>query len=470
MLRPWILLAFLVLILAPAVSGFDEDFTGATLRVDYYHTGTADEEHIALEQARIEGPWPGSRSQLIDTTNLGKYLVEVVDLATNRLLYTRGFASIYGEWETTGEARRIWRAIPEAVRVPEPRRPFQLRIRKRRPDRSFREIWSVTLDPASRFVDRAPVQPQTVWSLMEHGDPAVKVDLLILGDGYTAGEMEKYRADAGRAAEALFAAEPFASRKQDFNVWAIDTPSTHSGVPRPRAGIFYRTPLGASYNSFDSERYILSLDDRAWRDIAAAAPYDFVLILVNERKYGGGGIYGLYSTAAADSAFSPYLVVHEFGHHFAGLGDEYYTSDVAYEEFSEGRVEPWEPNITALNDAEQLKWGDFVTDGTPLPTPWNKSEFEEHSRAIQQRRRELRAAGAPEEALEQLFIEERALLTEMLAAEQYAGRVGAFEGAMYEAQGLYRPTADCIMFTRDKVGFCPVCRHAIERIVDLYSN
>jgi hypothetical protein len=470
LLRRWIILAFSFLILTPAVAGFDEDFTGATLRVDYYHMGTAGEEHIALERARIEGPWPGSRSQLIDTTNLGKYLVELVDLATNRLLYTRGFASIYGEWETTGEARRIWRAIPEAVRVPEPHRPFQLRIRKRQSDQSFREIWSVTLDPASRFVDRAPVQPRTVWSLMEHGDPAVKVDLLILGDGYTAAEMEKYRADVGRAAEALFATEPFASRKEDFNVWAIDTPSEHSGVPRPRSGIFYRTPLGASYNSFDSERYILSLDDRSWRDIAAASPYDSVLILVNERKYGGGGIYGLYSTAAADSAFSPYLVVHEFGHHFAGLGDEYYTSDVAYEEFSEGRVEPWEPNITALNDSEQLKWGDLLTDGTPLPTPWNKSEFEKHSRAIQQRRRELRAAGAPEEKLEQLFTEERAQLTEMLAAEQYAGRVGAFEGAMYEAQGLYRPTADCIMFTRDRVGFCPVCRHAIERIVDLYSN
>jgi hypothetical protein len=470
MLQRLIVLSFSVLIVTPAFAGFDEYFTGATLRVDYYHTGTAQEEHIALEQARVEGPWPGSRTQLIDTTNLGKYLVEVVDLGTNRLLYTRGFASIYGEWETTGEARRIWRAIPEAVRVPEPRRPFQLRIRKRQRDQSFREIWSVTLDPASRFVDRAPVPPQQVWSVAEHGDPAVKADLLILGDGYTADETDKYHTDVRRAAEALFTTEPFASRKTDFNVWAIDTPSAHSGIPRPRSGIFYRTPLGASYNSFDSERYILSLDDRAWRDIAAAAPYDFVLILVNERKYGGGGIYGLYSTAAADSTFNPYLVVHEFGHHFAGLGDEYYTSDTAYEEFNEGRVEPWEPNITALNDPEQLKWRRLSTDDTPLPTPWNKSAFEEQSRAIQQRRRELRAEGAPEEALERLFTEERELLTKMLGDERYAGHVGAFEGAMYEARGLYRPTADCIMFTRDEVGFCPVCRQAIARIIDLYSR
>jgi hypothetical protein len=281
--------------------------------------------------------------------------------------------------------------------------------------------------------------------------------------------MEKFHADVRRAADALFGHEPFARRKSDFNVRAIDTPAAHSGISRPRAGVFRDTPLGARYNSFDSERYILSLRDHDWRDVAAAAPYEFVLILVNERKYGGGGIFNLYSTAAADSTFAPYLVVHEFGHHFAGLGDEYYSSDVAYED-SGPRVEPWEMNVTALKDPANLKWGDLVAESTPLPTPWSKTEFEEHAQQIQQRRRELRAAGAPEEELEALFEDERALFTEMLAAEGHAGRVGAFEGAMYQATGLYRSSADCIMFTRDRVGFCPVCSRAIERIIDLYAE
>jgi hypothetical protein len=452
-------------------AGFDADFTGATLRLDYFHTGTATEEHLALDRTRVEGPWPGSRTRLLDPTNLGKYLVEMVDLATNRPLYSRGFASIYGEWETTGEARQgIWRVFPEAVRLPEPRRPVQVRIRKRQADQSFREIWAVTVDPASRFVDRAPVAPREVWALFENGAPATHVDLLILGDGYTAGEMETFHADARRAAEEIFAVEPFASRKGDFNVRAIDTPAAASGISRPRAGVFRDTPLGARYNTLDSERYVLTLDDRAWRDVAAAAPYDFVLILVHERKYGGGGIYQLYSTAAAGSAFAPYLVVHEFGHHIAGLGDEYYTSDVAYEDFSGEKVEPWEPNVTALADPEQLKWRDLVAPGTPLPTPWGKEAYEEASRAIQERRRALRAQGAPEEALEALFREEREAMTRRLGAEEHAGQVGAFEGALYEAQGLYRPQVDCIMFTRDEVGFCAVCRRAIERVIDLYSR
>jgi hypothetical protein len=458
-------------IVFPAVAGFNDDFTGATLRVDYFHTGTATEERVALDRARIEGAWPGSRTQLVDTTNLGKYMVEVVELATNRLIYSRGFASIYGEWETTGEARdEIWRVFPEAVRLPEPRRPFQLRLRKRQADQSFREIWSVVIDPASRFVDRAPRSPDSAWAVVENGDPAVKVDLVILGDGYDAGQMDKFHDDARQAAEALFEADPFKSRKRDFNVWAVDSPAEQSGISRPRAGVFRDSPLGARYNSLDSERYVLTLDDRAWRDQAAAAPYDFVLILVNERKYGGGGIYNLYSTAAADSAFAPYLVVHEFGHHFAGLGDEYFTSPVAYEEFSGRQIEPWEPNVTALQDPAQLKWGNLVLKDTPLPTPWNKSEYETRSRANQATRAKLRAEGASEERLEALFREERELFTQMLGQDEHAGLVGAFEGAMYETQGLYRPSVDCIMFTRDEVGFCPVCSHAIERVIDRYAH
>ncbi len=459
----------LTLSLAPLDAAFDDDFTGATLRVDYRHAGTAAEEHIALEHVRIEGPWPGSRTQFIDTTNLGKYHMEVVDLGTNRLIFSRGFASIYGEWETTGEAREgTWRSLGEAVRIPEPRRPFQLRIRRRQPDQSFKEIWSLTIDPKSRFVDRPPSPTGDVFAVLESGEPPAKVDLVILGDGYTANQRDKFQSDARRVADYLFSVEPFASRKREFNVRGVFTPAAHSGISRPRAGIFRDSPLGTRYNTFDSERYVLSLEDRAWRDAAASAPYDFVLILVNERQYGGGGIYGLYSTAAADSGFARYLVIHEFGHHLAGLGDEYYTSPVAYEDFAGGHVEPWEPNIAAFQDPEKLKWKDLVAEGTPLPTPWNKEQFEEHSRRYQETRQQLRAAGAPEEKVEALFTEERELFTRMLGGQEYSSRVGAFEGAMYEAKGLYRPAADCVMFTRDEVGFCPVCARALERAIDQY--
>jgi hypothetical protein len=476
MLRSRILLIGACWLLCGSAAGsteaeFEQDFTGATLRVDYYHTGTAGEEHFALERLRIEGPWPGSRTRPIDTSNLGAYLVEVADLATNRLLYSRGFSSIYGEWETTAEANRgTWGAIPESVRVPEPRGPFQLRIKKRAVDRSFREVWVTTVDPGSRFVDRAPLRQGDSWALIDNGEPSVKVDLVLLGEGYTEGERERFAADARRLVGALFDHEPFASRRDDFNVRAVHTPASRSGITRPRAGVYRDSPLGARYNTFDSERYVLTLNDRAWRDRAALVPYEFVIILVNERKYGGGGIFNTYCTAAAGSSFSPYLVVHEFGHHFAALGDEYYTSDVAYETPQEPRAEPWEPNITALSDPDRLKWRDLLSEATPLPTPWAKEEFEQRSKGFQQRRRELREQGAEEDRLEQLFEEEREQLSELLGTDVHAGRVGAFEGAMYEARGLYRPTVDCIMFTRDRVGFCPVCRRAIERVIDLYAR
>jgi hypothetical protein len=470
----WLGIAAVLLLIAPglgAPAGYDADFTGGTMRVDYFHSGNATEEHISLDRILSDGPWPGSRTRLLDELNFGKYFFEVTDRATNRVLYSRGFSSIYGEWETTGEAKQVWRTFHESLRFPWPKRPVQVTLKKRDAENVFREIWTTAVDPGSRFVVRADAAPRgKVWSVFESGPPSEKLDLVILGDGYTAAQMEKFHADTRRLVDALFQEEPFRSRKADFNVWAVDTPSAESGVSRPHAGVFRRSALSTHYSSFDSERYVLTYDNRTVRDVAAAAPYEFMIILVNERTYGGGGIYNLFSTAAADSAFSVYLFVHEFGHNFGGLGDEYYTSDVAYETGAAVKPEPWEPNLTALHDPANLKWKDLVAAGTPIPTPWDKEAFEKYSREIQEKRRKLRAAGAPEEEIEKLFREEQAYETKLLAGMKYSGQVGAFEGAGYEAKGLYRPRTDCIMFTRDEVGFCPVCRHAIDRVIDQYSR
>jgi hypothetical protein len=338
-----------------------------------------------------------------------------------------------------------------------------VRVRKRGPRGLFHELWTTVVDPTSRFVDRADVPNGDVIELTVHGDPATHVDLLILGDGYVT--RDAFVADARRAAGYLFAIEPYRSRESDFNVRALFTAASQPGITQPRANRFRETPLGVRYNTFDSERYVMTVDEHRWRDVAAAAPYDAVLILFPERQYGGGGIYGLYSTASMGSAFAEYLVVHEFGHHFAGLGDEYYTSDIAYEP-EPVKTEPWEPNLTALLDPGLLKWADLVDPSTPVPTPWSKKDYEKAAHAIQQQRRELRAAGAGEEELEELFREERARFEEFFGNERFRDAVGAFEGAGYRASGLYRPQADCVMFTRDRVGFCRVCRRAIERAID----
>jgi hypothetical protein len=458
---------------SPSPPAYDRQFTAETMRVDFFHTGGPKSgETFSLDRVVNDGAWSGSRTRLVDDTNLGPYFSEVRDQASGAVLYSRGFASIYGEWETTAEAKTAHRTFHESLRFPWPRQPVTVTVRRRQRDNSFRDVWSIDVDPNSRFVNRAPLRhaPGRVRPLFESGPAAAKVDILLMSEGYTEAEMPKFRADATRLVEALFLEEPFKGRRSDFNVRTLEVPSAESGVNRPNAGVFRRTPISTEYNIFDSERYMLTLDNRALRDAASAAPYEFIEILVNERTYGGGGVFNDHATTSVDSAFADYVFVHEFGHHFAALGDEYYTSDVAYETGVPDRVEPWEPNLTALKDPATMKWRDLVTPGTPLPTPWNKEAFEKHSAAIQERRRDIRKRNAPEEEMDALFREQQQFEEKFLAAMTYSFKVGAFEGAGYEARGLYRPEADCIMFTRNPVGFCRVCRRALTRIIDLYSR
>ena len=443
-----------------------------TMRVDYYHTGNAQEERFSVDRVVVEPlPWPGNPAKPIDDTNLGKYVFRVADAASGKALYSRGFSSIFGEWELTGEAKTMNRTFSESFRFPAPEKPVRITLEKRDARNAFQEVWTFTVDPGDKFVSRQAVAPEAgpLIKLHEAGDPSEKLDLLILGDGYTAPERAKFERDARRMIEALFATSPFKERQRDINVWGLSPASAESGISRPSQRIYRRSPIGATYDAFDSERYVLTFENKAFRDIAASAPYDVVEILVNSETYGGGGIYNLYGTVAADSAWAPYIFVHEFGHHIAGLADEYYTSDVAYIPGAT-RVEPWEWNVTALLDPAALKWKDLVEPGTPIPTPWPKEEFERYTREIQERRRALRAGNRPEAEMDALFREEQARDTATLHGSPHAARVGAFEGANYEARGYYRPQVDCIMFTRDAVPFCAVCRRGIAAVLDLYSR
>ena len=443
--------------------------TPRTLRLDYYHTGNDHSETFSMGEFVLEPlPWPGNPNKAIDDTNLGKYYFEVRDRATNKVVYSRGFSSIFGEWETTDEAKQVNRTFGESLRFPAPERPVQIILKKRDEQNAFHEVWSVNLDPKDKFINRATMKaPANLMELQKSGDPATKVDFLILGDGYTTAELPKFEKDAHRLMDILFSTSPFKEHRSDFNVWGLCPPAEQSGISRPSTGIYRNSPVGATYDAFDSERYILDFDNTRFRNVAQFAPYEFVEILTNSNTYGGGGIFGLYSTVAADSLWSPYVFVHEFGHHFAGLADEYYTSDVSYNP-STKRTEPWEPNCTALLDKKDFQWADLVSSDTPLPTPWKKKEFEEYSQSIQKRRREIRAANKPESVMDALFTEEKQHEDAEFTKEQYAGRVGAFEGCMYEAKGYYRPQANCIMFTRDN-RFCAVCRRALERVMALYA-
>ena len=324
------------------------------------------------------------------------------------------------------------------MRFPLPAAPVKVVLAKRADGEAFREVWSVTVDPADPAVDRAGPPPFRVWAVHQSGEPRDKVDLLLMGDGYTAAEMPLWHRDAQRLADMLFAVSPFKERRGDFNVWAVDTPSEESGVSRPSDGIYRRSALRVSYDAFGSERYVLAFDNKRLREAASAAPYEFIEIAVNERKYGGGGIFNLYATVAAQSAWAPYLFVHEFAHHFAGLADEYYTSPVAYAAGADGaRPEPWEANATA--DPLAAKWKDLVTPGTPLPTPWPKEEFEAAQREIQARRRKIREEKRPEEEMDALFREERRRMTALLTRERARPRGGRLRGRDVRGAGLLPP-------------------------------
>ena len=457
----------LLLLVALPLAAADFDF-GRTMRVDYFHTSTPKgDEIVALQGVVNDGPWPGTRTRLVDTSNLGKYLYEVVDRDTNQVIFSRGFASVYGEWETTPDARERPATFHESLRFPWPTKPVQVVLKKRDAQNAFQQVWSTVVDSSSRFVNPAPGRAAgKIWSYIDNGPPSQKVDLLVIGEGYTEAEMPKLRKDVERLVGKLFATEPFQSRRSDFNVRVLELPAAKSGVHRPRTRDDRRTVTGVEYNIFDSERYILTLDNKALRDAASSAPYDFLEILVNEKQYGGGGIFNDQATASVDTGFAEYVFIHEFGHHFAGLGDEYYTSDVAYETGGSEHPEPWEPNLTA--NGARPKWMELVTAGTPLPTPWDKEAFEKHQREYQAERRKLREANVPESQMDALFRREQEWETKFLGAQTHAGKVGAFEGAGYEAKGLYRPEVDCIMFTRDEVGFCDVCTRAIHRMIDMH--
>lgn len=446
--------------------------TPPTLRVDIQHSGDAASEHYALDRVVVEPlPWPGNPDQLTDTTNRGSQKFEVVDVASGKLLYSRGYATIFGEWRSTDDAQATQRSFQESLRFPMPTAPVKITVYGRDAANAFAPSWSVTVDPAALDIERvarpAPAQP---IAIRHNGDSAHKVDLLLLGDGYTAAEMGKFEERARALADHLFSVSPFKERASDFNVWALAVPTPESGVSRPSTGIHRASSIGARYDIFGSERYVLTLDNRAFRELAQYAPYDAVEIMVNGQTYGGGGIFGQFSTVAADNDWRDYVFVHEFGHHFAGLADEYYTSPVSYAAADKPTVEPWEPNVTAMLDPDNMKWKrDPTSPVVPLPTPWPKAAFEIYERGIQARRAKLRADQRPEAEMSALFHEEQAHVEALFAKAKYRDAVGAFQGGNYSATGYYRPQLQCMMFTRSDA-FCSVCQQAIEEIIDLYSQ
>lgn len=401
---------------------FDKYFEDASLRIDLILTGNDKTQSASLYDLKKEPYWGGPKKNLIDKFGYGEYRLSVFDAVNGKKLYTYGFCTLFEEWRTTAEAKERSRAFYQTVTCPFPRNDIRIVIKARNRDGSYSKLYETNVSPSSLEISRdAPVKAK-VTKLVDNGPSDKNVDIAFIAEGYTKDEQEKFINDIKRLTGYLFSFPPYDKLKDKFNIWAVEAISEQSGCDDPGKGIWVNTAVNSSFNTFGVDRYLESYDVRNIRDFAANAPYDQIYVLVNTKKYGGGGIYNHFSLTSADNAYSKQVFIHEFGHAFAGLGDEYYTSDVAYNDFFNKKIEPWQPNLTTLVDFDR-KWKDMLAKDTPIPTP-------------------------PTDTLD----------------------VGVYEGGGYSAKGIYRPAIDCRMKTNEAKGFCPVCQKAITDMVLFLSD
>ncbi len=403
---------------------FSDYFINKTLRIDYLLTGTADTAEVILEQLKKEPNYGGSHFNLIDEFDFGTYRYQLFDKESNELIFSKGFCPIFQEWQTTDEAKKQKRSFYQVAILPFPKKVCSFVVEERNWEGEFVSVYSTDIDPKNYFILSENPKNLKSEKIIDSGEPKKKVDLVILSEGYTSEEMDKFEADARRMIDALFSAAPFSMHKDDFNVYTVEVPSDESGTDVPGEHIYKNTAFNSNFYTFDTPRYLTSQDMHAIHDAAAVVPYDHIYVLVNTDRYGGGGFYNYLSLTSVDDRLSEIVFVHEFGHGFAGLADEYYTSDVAYADYYNLEVEPWEPNITTLVNFES-KWMDLIEEGTPQPTPRNVANSK---------------------------------------------MVGVFEGGGYLAKGIYSPMMDCRMKTNEAKEFCPVCQQAIEKVIEWHCQ
>ena len=416
-----------LLLLLPALKSycsFEQYFSDGTLRIDYYFAGNDKETHVFFDEMYKEPLWGGTKTLPKSKDNMGNFRYNLYSKETGLLLYSRGMSTLFHEWKTTTEAKEISRTMQVSAIMPFPTSQVMFEIEERNMQTGkFNKIFSLYINPENYFI-LPGIKQKCEWKkLIDNGDPANLVDIAFIAEGYTASEKDKFYSDVARISNHILSQPPFNEHKNKFNVYALAAVSEESGTDIPGRKIYKNTALNSTFYTFNVDRYLATTDNKSIFDVAANVPYDAIIILVNSGEYGGGGFYNWYSLVTSDNSLSENIAVHELGHSFAGLADEYYTSEVAYNDFYNLKVEPWEENITTLVDFNS-KWKDMVTSGTPTPT---------------------------------------------LRERQYRDVVGVFEGGGYAAKGIYSPMQDCMM-NSGRGTFCPVCQRTIEKMIDYLTE
>jgi len=418
------LLLFICSLSASSQTDFERYFTKKILRFDFMLAGNAERTTVYPLAFKEEPFWAGPSEKLTDHFGYGNFRYEVFDAVENRLIFSRGFSSLYQEWQTTAEAKKMERSFYEVATMPFPLRKIRFVLSVRDRNGSFSKLYETFIDPSDYFIRKEKPVAAASSKVHDAGEPGKCVDIAFIAEGYTKDEMDKFRSDVRKMAETLFSVAPFSDYRDKINIWAVEAVSLESGTDIPGEQIYINTALNSSFYTFDLDRYLTTQDIKAVNDYAAVVPHDNIVVLINSPRYGGGGVYNYYSGTTVDNPLSPKVFIHELGHGFAGLADEYYTSEVTYEEFYPLDVEPWEPNITTMVNFDS-KWKTHIDPGTPVPTP-------------------------PE--------------------DKYAETTGLFEGGGYSVKGIYRSQTDCLMkgYTSNK--FCRVCQKAIREMIEFYTR
>ncbi|PID87787.1 MAG: peptidase M64 [Bacteroidia bacterium] len=403
---------------------FDTFFEDKTLRFDYVIGGSGDEICVYPEKMKEEPYWGGSKINLVDTFNFGDFFVEIYDVKSNKMIYSRGFSSLFYEWTDTEKVKNETRSFYESVVFPFPKSPVKIKILMRRRNMQFQTLFSQNIDPTNVMIIKDRRNAYPTEKLHYSGDHHKKLDIVIIPEGYTTEEMTKFKKDCRRFIDYFFEVEPFKTHKDKVNFWAVKAPSLESGTDIPHKNIWKNTLLDTHFGTFGTPRYLTTQSVDKLRDAASYVPYDQIYILVNSKTYGGGGIFNYYNLCTADHPQSGRVFTHEFGHAFAALADEYEYGWEKAEDFYDMQVEPWQVNISNLSNFEK-KWKGKVKKNTPIPTADHK---------------------------------------------KYRQEIGAFEGAGYVKKKIYRPTYNCKMRTNSTDEFCPVCYETVLKMLQFYAE
>lgn len=424
-----IILAFLATFIYASeccAQSFNDYFTDQTLRIDYIFSGDVSSQSIAIDELLRSDGWYGKRQNLADVPMEGNGQIIVREPKEGKVIYRNSFSTLFQEWLTYDEAKTKKRAFENVFIIPMPRNEVEVEVVLYNNRREVACSMKHRVAPDDILIRSIGKEKQPYETVVEAKDFDRSIKIAFVAEGYKESEMGTFMEDVNIATEALFAHEPFASMKERFNVVAVKSASADSGTSEPKRGEWKNTVLKSNFDTFYSDRYLTTLHLKALHDVLAGIPYEHIIVLVNTSEYGGGGILNSYNLSMTHNKWFCPVVVHEFGHSFAGLADEYAYDEEPLELYP-ADVEPWEQNITTMVDFES-KWKDMVASKTPMPTP------------------------------------------EGYRTKKDSNPVGAFEGAGYRTKGAFRPCLDCRMRTNQTKDFCPVCQRAIQRVIDFYTK